>query len=137
MLTPEGKQNLIKAAIQARQQAYAPYSNYPVGAALVAADDQVFAGANIENAVYSLTICAEQAAVASAVSNGKQSFQAIAVATKDAGTPCGSCRQVLAEFGMDTLVIITDEGGLVQHEFAVGEMLPQAFGPINLKIGGA
>jgi cytidine deaminase len=137
MLTPDRKQGLIDAADQARQRAYAPYSDYPVGAALLTSEGQVFVGANLENSAFPLTICAERAAVASAVSNGQQSFEAIAVITRDAGSPCGSCRQVLAEFGLDTLVIIADDRGAVQHELTVAELLPNSFGPINLKNSGA
>lgn len=131
------KQQLIEAAIQARRHAYAPYSRYTVGAALLTADGRVFTGANVENAVYPLTICAERAAVVSAVSGGEQSFTAIAVATKDAGTPCGACRQVLAEFGLDIQVIITDDQGRVKHNLTVDELLPRSFGPTNLEKGGA
>lgn len=131
------KQQLIEAAIQARRHAYAPYSRYTVGAALLTADGRVFTGANVENAVYPLTICAERAAVVSAVSGGEQSFKAIAVATKDAGTPCGACRQVLAEFGLDIQVIITDDQGRVKHNLTVDELLPRSFGPTNLEKGGA
>jgi cytidine deaminase len=137
MLTPERKQQLIEAAAQARQQAYAPYSNYLVGAALLTKDGQVFAGANVENAVYPLTICAERSAVVNAVSNGHQAFEAIAVVTKDAATPCGSCRQVLAEFGLEIAVIIANQQGQVQHELTTADLLPHSFGPINLEIGGA
>jgi len=137
MLTPERKQALIEAAAQARNQAYAPYSNYLVGAALLTKDGQVFVGANVENAVYPLTICAERSAVVSAVSNGHQAFEAIAVVTKDAGTPCGSCRQVLAEFGLEIAVIISDDNGQVQHEMTTADLLPHSFGPNNLKNGGA
>jgi cytidine deaminase len=137
MLSPEGKQQLIDAAAEARLQAYAPYSSYQVGAALLTKDGQIFVGANVENAVYPLTICAERSAVVSAVSNGQQSFEAIAVVTKDAGTPCGSCRQVLAEFGLDIAIIIANDQGQVQHELTTADLLPHSFGPINLKNGGA
>jgi len=134
--TPEIKQKLIAAALDARKKAYAHYSNYHVGAALLSSDGKVFIGANVENAVYPLTICAERAAVASAVSQGQQKFEAIAMVTKDGGTPCGSCRQVLAEFGQDILVIIADEKGRVFHELSVRELLPAAFDSTKLKNSG-
>jgi cytidine deaminase len=137
MLNPEEKTALIQSALEARQRAYAPYSHYQVGAALQTSDGKVFLGANVENAVYPLTICAERAAVVSAVSQGYQSFKAIAVVTKDAGSPCGSCRQVLAEFGLDIEVIIADDRGQIRHDLSVDELLPYSFGPINLKNSGA
>ena len=132
-LTPQTKDNLVQEAIQALEHSYSSYSNYAVGAALLTTDGQIFRGANIENAVYPLTICAERVAVFKAVSEGNRSFQAIAVATKDGGSPCGSCRQVLAEFGLDTDVIITDTHGKIHHQTTVGELLPHSFGPENLK----
>ena len=137
MPTPETKQILISAALDARNNAYARYSKYDVGAALLTTEGQVFLGANVENAVYPLTICAERAAVVSAVSQGEQDFEAIAVVTKDGGTPCGSCRQVLAEFGQDILVIIADEKGKVKYELSVRELLPAAFDSTNLENSGA
>lgn len=136
-LTKETRNQLIKAAIEVRQNAYAPYSNYAVGAALLTADHQVFTGVNVENSVYPVTICAERSAVYNAVSQGKQNFEAIAVITKDGGTPCGACRQVLSEFGLDILVVIADEQGNIQHELSVGDLLPSSFGPQNLENGGA
>jgi cytidine deaminase len=136
MLTPDLKQALISAAIETRNNAYAGYSNYLVGAALLSANGQVFFGANVENAVYPLTICAERAAVASAVSQGERKFVAIAVVTKDGGSPCGSCRQVLSEFGQDILVIIANDQGKVLHELTIGELLPAAFDSTNLENSG-
>lgn len=137
MTTPEIKQQLIAAALDARKHAYARYSNYLVGAALLSVDGTIFPGANVENAVYPLTICAERAAVAGAVSHGHQQFKAIAVVTKDGGTPCGSCRQVLAEFNQDMLVIIADHHGNIVDEHTVRELLPTAFDSTNLKNSGA
>jgi len=131
-LTDEKKQELIKAANEVRGKAYAPYSNYNVGAALLTKTGKVFLGVNVENAAYPDTICAERSAVVSAVSAGERDFEAIAVATRNGGTPCGSCRQVLAEFGLDILVLLVDESGnLVQHN-TVRELLPGAFQPQDL-----
>ena len=126
-LTDEKIQELIKAANEVRGKAYAPYSNYNVGAALLTKTGKVFLGVNVENAAYPDTICAERSAVVSAVSAGERDFEAIAVATRNGGTPCGSCRQVLAEFGLDIEVLLVDESGnMVQHS-TVRDLLPGAF----------
>ena len=124
---------LIRSAIEARKRAYAPYSNYAVGAALLAESGQVYQGVNIENAAYPTAICAERVAVFNAVSEGERRFKAIAVATLNGGSPCGSCRQVLAEFGLDTIVLITDAEGNILLETDVGGLLPAAFTPDSLK----
>ena len=105
MLSKERRADLLAAARQAQANAYAPYSNYRVGAALLASSDVIYQGANIENAAYPDSICAERVAVFKAVSEGEKDFQAIAVVTRDGGAPCGSCRQVLAEFSLETLVL--------------------------------
>lgn len=132
MLTDEQKNQLIQAAIEARQWAYAPYSHYPVGAALLTASGLTYDGANIENAAYPVTICAERVAVFKAVSEGERDFVALAVVTANGGSPCGSCRQVLAEFGLDTTVLIANTEGQVTQETTVGGLLPGAFTPQNL-----
>jgi cytidine deaminase len=134
-LTSETKQNLIDAAVQARQWAYAPYSHYAVGAALLTASGRVYDGVNVENAAYPTTICAERVAVFKAVSEGERDFLAIAVATANSGSPCGSCRQVLAEFGLDTVVLIADAEGKLALETTVRDLLPGAFTPKDLKPG--
>lgn len=126
-LTPEQCQDLIAQAIQVRLRAYVPYSNYQVGAAILTKSGEVFTGVNVENAAYPDTICAERSAVVSAVSAGYQQFSAIAVATRNGGTPCGSCRQVLSEFGLDIEVLLADEGGNLLRRTTVGELLPGAF----------
>jgi cytidine deaminase len=134
MLTDEVyRKDLIQAALEARQWAYAPYSNYPVGAALLTASGRIYEGINIENAAYPDSICAERVAVFKAVSEGERDFVAIAVATANGGSPCGSCRQVLAEFGLDTVVLIVDEKGEVTLEMTVAGLLPGAFTPEDLK----
>jgi cytidine deaminase len=119
---------LVAAARAARRRAYAPYSRFRVGAALLAADGTVYTGANVENASYGLTICAERAAVAQAVSAGARRFVAVAVAAPGPGvTPCGACRQVLAEFG-DLAVIVADaRRATAPHIFRLQELLPAAF----------
>lgn len=133
MLSKERRADLLAAARQAQANAYAPYSNYRVGAALLTSSDVIYQGANIENAAYPDSICAERVAVFKAVSEGEKDFQAIAVVTRDGGAPCGSCRQVLAEFSLETLVLVANESGEVLREGTVAELLPGAFGPSNLK----
>jgi cytidine deaminase len=131
-VTDEVRQQLIEAAIAARRWAYAPYSKYAVGAALLTTSGKVYDGVNVENAAYPAGICAERVAVFKAVSEGELSFQAIAVVTLNGGSPCGSCRQVLAEFGVETQVIIADENGRVIQECSVSDLLPGAFLPGHL-----
>jgi cytidine deaminase len=131
-VTDEVRQQLIEAAIAARRWAYAPYSKYAVGAALLTTSGKVYDGVNVENAAYPAGICAERVAVFKAVSEGELRFQAIAVVTLNGGSPCGSCRQVLAEFGVDTIVIIADETGHVVQECTVADLLPGAFLPDHL-----
>lgn len=133
MLTDESKANLIQIANQARQHAYAPYSHYAVGAALLTASGKIYSGANVENAAYPVTMCAERVAVFKAISAGECDFIALAVVTQNAGSPCGSCRQVLAEFGLDTLVLIVDTLGNVAQTLTVADLLPGAFTPDDLR----
>jgi cytidine deaminase len=132
MLTDELRTRLIQMAIEARQRAYAPYSNYQVGAALLTTTGKFFTGCNVENAAYPTSLCAERVAVFKAVSEGEREFVAIAVVTGNAGTPCGSCRQVLAEFGLETRVLIADAEGSLKQETSLSELLPGAFGPGDL-----
>ena len=123
--------DLVAQAVEAQKQAYAPYSNYAVGAALLSKSGRVYTGCNVENAVYSETICAERTAVVKAISEGERTFKAIAVVTANGGTPCGACRQVLAEFGLDTRVLIATPKRLIREE-TVSSLLPGAFGAQNL-----
>jgi cytidine deaminase len=128
-------QGLIQLAVEARRRAYAPYSKYPVGAALRTKSGRIYTGCNIENAAYPVSICAERVAIFKAVSEGEKDFEVIAVATRDGGTPCGSCRQVLSEFGLDTVVLIADEQGRMNLKTTVRDLLPGAFGPESLSTG--
>lgn len=130
--TPEQRELLIEAARQARKWAYAPYSHYMVGAALLTTSGKVYDGVNVENAVFPLTTCAERTAIIKAVSEGEKEFQAMAIVTDNAGAPCGSCRQVMAEFGLDMLVIVVDKDGVVRWEKTVAELLPESFTPSDL-----
>ena len=119
-------QVLIDVARNMRERAYAPYSGYPVGAALLTVYGSVYGGCNVENAAYGATICAERSAVVKAVGMGEREFAAIAVVTEDGGTPCGECRQVLSEFGTDIAVVVADVHG---HYTILGvdELLPYSF----------
>lgn len=133
MLTDELREKLIESACEARRWAYAPYSGYPVGAALLTASGRIYDGVNVENASYPNTICAERVAVFKAISEGEREFVAIAVVTSNAGAPCGACRQVLSEFGLETIILIADEQRKVVAETTVGELLPRAFGMEQVK----
>jgi cytidine deaminase len=124
---------LLKQAAEARLLAYAPYSHYPVGAALLSSNGRIFTGVNIENAAYPAGICAERVAVFKAVSEGEKSFTAVAVVTANGGTPCGSCRQVLSEFSQDMVVILGDDKGNYLREIPLSTLLPEAFGPGHLE----
>ena len=122
---------LIAMARQARKQAYAPYSGFTVGAALRTVSGHVYTGCNVENASYGLSICAERVAVSKAVSEGDLNFETLAVVSETMASPCGACRQVLAEFGLDTKVVIGDlESG--REIYSVGDLLPAAFTPARL-----
>ncbi len=132
MLTDELREKLIQVAVEARHWAYAPYSNYRVGAALLTSSGKIYDGVNVENAAYPDSICAERVAIFKAVSEGETSFDALVVSTSNGGSPCGSCRQVLAEFGLNTLVLIADDQGHVLRELRTDELLPGSFGPRDL-----
>lgn len=136
MLSPEERKALIQRALAAREWAYAPYSQYAVGAALLAESGNTYTGANIENAAYPVSICAERVAVFAAVHQGERNFRAIAIATENGGAPCGSCRQVLAEFGLETQVLIVDADGNVTKEMSLAALLPDAFTPADLRPQG-
>jgi len=132
-ISKQEKQSLIDLANTARQRAYAPYSNYPVGAALRTKSGRIFTGVNIENAAYPHTMCAERVAIFKAVSEGEKEFEIISVVTDNGGSPCGGCRQVMAEFGLDTIVLMADGSGKLIKETAVKELLPEAFTPAHLR----
>ncbi len=122
---------LLETAERARDRAYAPYSRFRVGAAVLAGGE-VFAGCNVENASYGLTVCAERVAVFSAVAAGQRRIDAVAVSTEAATptAPCGACRQVLHEFGAAMTVIMSAGGGTLVRRLS--DLLPLAFGPDDL-----
>jgi cytidine deaminase len=119
---------LVRLALEARAHAYAPYSGFAVGAAVRTRDGRVFTGANVENASYGLSICAERSAVAAAVNAGARELAAVAVATSTSppAAPCGMCRQTLAEFARDLPIALANDKGEVVHT-TLGELLPRAF----------
>jgi cytidine deaminase len=127
------KQELIRVALEARKKAYAPYSKYQVGAALLGKSGRIFSGCNVENASFGATICAERTAAVKAVSEGETAFIALAVATdgKEPGAPCGICRQFLAEFGVDLIMILINLDGK-KIETTLDQYLPGAFVPASL-----
>lgn len=125
---------LLAEAKKAMKYAFSPYSNFRVGAALLAKDGTVYTGCNVENASYGATLCAERVAMVKAISEGKRSFQSIAIVSSggDFTFPCGMCRQVLAEFGLDIIVFVEDQKEIKQ--FTMADFLPHAFTSSSLGI---
>ena len=119
-------EELVQLALEARTRAYVPYSGYQVGAALLTEAGDVILGCNVENAAYPATICAERVALTAAIAQGKRHFTAIAVATRNGGSPCGTCRQVMIELGPDMTVYIADESGAYRTT-TVRALLPDGF----------
>ena len=128
----EVKGKLIDLALQARQWAYAPYSHYSVGASLITSSGRMYDGVNVENSSFPNGCCAERVAMFKAISEGERQFDAIVVATENNGSPCGMCRQTMAEFGLDTIVILVDGTGKIHLETTVAALLPEAFTPKDL-----
>lgn len=135
-----GDKELIKAALSAREYSYSPYSNYQVGAALLSAEGRIYTGCNIENAAYTPTNCAERTAFFKAVSEGVTAFEKIAIVGSPKGEvcqyafPCGVCRQVMEEFcNPDTFRILTAKSEQDYKVFTLRELLPEGFGPDNVK----
>jgi len=127
-MRPEWKR-LLEVAKSVREKAYAPYSNFPVGAAVLAESGRIYAGCNVENASYGATLCAERNAVGAAAAAGERRFLAVAVVAGTPGpcAPCGVCRQVLAEFGADLVVIMANLQGEIEIK-SIRELLPHGFG---------
>lgn len=120
-------EQLFRAALDARSRAYAPYSNYQVGAALLTKTGQIICGVNVENASYPLTNCAERVALGTYVEQGRQGLRAIVVATKDGGSPCGACRQVMAELADADCPVYAIAPDGRQRKWTVQELLPDSF----------
>jgi cytidine deaminase len=132
MITDQQQDALIKAACAVRENAYAPYSQHTVGAAILTDEDQIITGVNVENASFGLTICAERSAIFTAISRGVKKIKAVAVCSLNAGSPCGACRQVMSEFAGDILVLISDEQGSVRAT-KLHTLLPDFFSPEHLR----
>ncbi|MFB6234315.1 MAG: cytidine deaminase [Halopenitus sp.] len=130
---------LVERAREAAENAYVPYSDYTVGAALRTADGTVYEGCNLENANYSNSLHAEEVAIAEAVKNGHEEFDRIAVTSgaRDGVTPCGMCRQTLAEFCDDDLVVVCDEGDGEITEYSLGELIPNTIDVEMLQEAGS
>ncbi|MEA3337779.1 MAG: cytidine deaminase [Chloroflexota bacterium] len=122
---------LVKRAVEARLSAYAPYSQFAVGAAIQTSAGRIYTGCNVENVSYGLSVCAERVAIWKAVAGGETEFEAIAVVTDNGGSPCGACRQVMAEFAPTMPVIIADLQGN-SRILMVNELLLEAFLPEDL-----
>jgi len=133
MINNEQRKTIEEAACTAREQAYAPYSKFKVGAAVIGGSGTVYAGINVENASFGLTACAERVAIFKAVSAGERDILAVAVCTESGVTPCGSCRQVIREFAADCPVYILDTNGS-SRETSLAALLPQSFGKGDLEI---
>jgi cytidine deaminase len=125
--------DLYARAREAAVNSYAPYSDFHVGAVVVADDGRVFAGCNVENAAYGSAICAEGNAISTAAAAGVRKIDTVVIACLDAGEcyPCGNCRQLMREFGVDTVVVQDGSGSLRTHDFS--EILPHSFGPESLE----
>ena len=122
------KEALLSAAVQASETAYAPYSKFRVGAALLGKNDVIYRGVNVENASYGLTICAERSAVFNEISDGERQFDLIAIASPGGVAPCGACRQVLHEFAPDIKIFLVDTSGEKPvTELSLNVLLPHAF----------
>lgn len=122
------EKGLIDQAMQARLRAYAPYSRFQVGAALLTGNGVIVVGCNVENCSYGLTICAERTAAVSAVAQGLGGWKAIAIATVGGVTPCGACRQFLAEFAPELTILLVDTTGTNPIvKFSLAELLPNSF----------
>ena len=124
--------DLIATALGATSHAYIPYSGYPVGVALLSADGRLFTGCNVENASFPAGICGERTALVKAVSEGARHFSTLVVATRDGGSPCGICRQMLSEFGTSLTIVMVTLDGTVKAQMLLSELLPMAFGNDSL-----
>lgn len=127
------KKQLVQAALEAKKKAYAPYSQFSVGASLLTKSGKIFTGCNVEIATYGGTICAERTAIVKAISEGEKEFQALCCVAdmEDYCTPCGICRQFIYEFGAEIEVIMANKDGKYRSA-SIAELLPHAFGPHSL-----
>ena len=131
-LKPQDIDRLVRSAVESRDQAYAPHSHFYVGAALMADDGMIISGCNVENASYSLSLCAERVAASAAVASGHRSWRAMAIASVGGVMPCGACRQFLAEFGVDLTLIMIDVIDGSRTTRKLRQLLPEAFDASSL-----
>jgi cytidine deaminase len=129
-------QALIRQAWATAQHAYVPYSSYPVGAALVTAAGRIYTGCNVENAAYPATICGERTALVKAISEGERHFRTIVVVTRNAGSPCGMCRQMLYEFAPELRVVLSTPQGEIAFDGPLKALLPLGFNYDSLHAPG-
>jgi cytidine deaminase len=135
-MTEDALERLLAEAVRAMDLAYAPYSRYPVGAAILLGNGETVVGANIENASYPVSLCAERAAVAHALAHGRRDLMAVAVASGShpPAPPCGACRQVLSEFNPTMTVVVGGAGG-IWRRYRLDQLLPESFGPGHVRHG--
>jgi cytidine deaminase len=133
-ITPAQQQALLEAAQAVQKHAYAPYSHYHVGAALLTRDGKIYTGCNVENASYPAGICAERTAIVKAISEGEQDFIGVAVVTDTGGSPCGICRQVLSEFSKEMKVFIYKSDGTLIEATDMNALLPLSFDNSKLSV---
>ncbi len=122
------EKELLATAQKVRSKAYAPYSNFAVGAAVLSKDGEIISGINMENSSYGLSVCAERNTLAAALAQGKHDFEAMAIVSKSAVSPCGACRQVIHDICGDIKIILADEKGKIRKITSTKELLPDAFG---------
>ncbi len=128
MIDKNKQQELVNAALDIRENAFAPFSKFQVAAALLCDDGEIICGVNVESSSYGLTICAERNAIATAIGKGKKDFGAMAVVSRGGGSPCGACRQVIFDICGDIDIIIADEKGNIKEITDTETLLPNAFG---------
>lgn len=129
----ERREELERAACESQERAYAPYSDFRVGAAVLAESGQIYTGVNVENASYGLTTCAERVAIFKAVAAGERTIRAVAVCTDSGVAPCGACRQVMREFAKGPMAIYLVDAEGNGRETTLGALLPDSFGPEDLE----
>ena len=132
MIDQYKQKELVSAALEARANAHAPYSNFKVAAALLCTDGEIISGINVESSSYGLSVCAERNTIATAVAKGKKDFIAMAVVSRNGVSPCGACRQVIFDICGNIDIILAGEDGEIQDRTDMETLLPKAFGPKDL-----
>ncbi|MCH9632650.1 MAG: Cytidine deaminase [Chlamydiae bacterium] len=126
-------EELTQRAVEAQKNSYSPYSHYPVGAAILMESGKIFTGCNVENALLGATICAERSAIVSAVASGEREIKAVVIVLGEGGAPCGPCRQFINEFNPHAYIYSATSDGVIHNEWRLDELLPNSFGPKDLK----